>query len=351
VADEDARRRRRETSAVSVPRYSIVIPTYRRRDSLAECLASVCALDYPRDAIDVIVIDNGGTEHTRTAAEPFTERLCLRYLVNAVNRGYGFSVNRGIVESTGERILLLNDDARPFPNLLQECDRLLMADPLIGCVGCRALERGYENWGTAIGQIRKDGVVLCNFDVDCGSPIEVEHVYGFCYVFTREAVRRAGLNDLTLLAQPYSSGNRIETDHCLSIRNTGLKVVYNPKMVAVHLAKPRPDLSEVTLRWHLNAIRNTIYLYLKHYGPFGKGAAALRLTLIVNVGLLSALRRPTRANIGYFLTALRARASAYGHYAKYLMGPRFDSPDVFRTVLDADARTSTTVEATGSRSA
>src|SRR5689334_10329645 len=96
------------------PVYSIVIPTYRRGDSLAECLESVCALDYPKDRLEVVIIDNGGAENTRAAAEPFRNRLQIRYLVNPKNRGYGFSVNRGIVESAGDRILLLNDDARPF---------------------------------------------------------------------------------------------------------------------------------------------------------------------------------------------------------------------------------------------
>jgi hypothetical protein len=179
-------------------------------------------------------------------------------------------------------------------------------------------------------------VIVGNFDVDCGKPVEVEHVYGFCYVFTREAVRRAGLNDGTLLAQPYSSGNRIETDHCLSIRRAGLKVVYNPRMVARHLAKPRPDMSEVSLRWHQNAIRNTLYLYLKHFGLLGKRAAALRLTFVKHVGILSTIRHPSRANLAYFVMGLRARASAYAHYVKYLMGPRFDSPEAFRKRLEAD---------------
>ena len=310
---------------MTTPRYSVVIPTFRRGDQLAECLESVCALEYPKDAIEVVIIDNGGAENTRAAAEPFATRLAIRYLVNPKNRGYGFSVNRGIVESTGDRILLLNDDARPFPNLLAECDRLLATDPLIGCVGCRAIEQGYKNFGTDIGQIRDDGVIVANFDVDCRVPIEVEHIYGFCYVFTREAVNRAGLYDRTLLAQPYSSGNRIETDQCLSIRRAGLKVVYDPAMVALHLAKPRPDMSEVTLRWHLNEIRNTLYLFLKHYGPFGKKAAAIRLTFVKHVGILSAIRRPTRVNIAYFAMGLRARASAYGHYLKYLAGPRIDT--------------------------
>jgi GT2 family glycosyltransferase len=318
--------------------YSIVIPTFRRGDSLRECLESVCALDYPKDRLEVVVIDNGGAEHTRDAARPFVDRLRLRYLINAVNRGYGFSVNRGIVESVGDRILLLNDDARPAADVLRECDRLMDGDATIGCVGCRAIERGYQNWGSRVGYIAPGGNIVGNFDVDCGEPIEVEHVYGFCYVFTRESVRRAGVCDTTLLAKPYSSGNRIETDHCLSIRRSGLKVVYNPRMVAVHLAKPRPDMSEVSLRWKRNETRNTLYLLLKHYGLFGKGGAAWRITFARDFGLLSLLRHPTRTNVAYFFHGLGSRASAYAHYLQYLLRPTANTVDAVRAVLTADER-------------
>ena len=194
----------------------------------------------------MVIIDNGGAENTEAAAAPFMDRLTLRYLVNEQNRGYGFSVNRGIPRAAATVILLLNDDARPMADVLTKCDTLLASDRAIGCVGWRAIERGYARTGEGIGVISPRGEVVANFDVDCGAPIEVEHVYGFCYAFTREAVRRAGLMDRTLLAQPYSSGNRIETDHCLTIRERGLKVVYHPGLVAVHLAKPRPDMSEVS---------------------------------------------------------------------------------------------------------
>jgi GT2 family glycosyltransferase len=327
--------------------YSIAIPTYRRGESLAECLESVCALDYPKDAIEVVIIDNGGPENTRAAAEPFMERLRIRYLINPKNRGYGFSVNRGIVESTGDRILLLNDDARPMPDVLTKCEALLATDSSIGCVGFRAIEKGYQNFGTDVGRLLNNGVMVANFDVDCGKPIEVEHIYGFCYVFTREAVRRAGLNDTTLLAQPYSSGNCIETDHCLSIREAGLKVIYHPGLVATHLAKPRPDMSELSLRWHLNSIRNPLYVYLKHFGPFGKGGAALRWTFTKHLGFVSMLRKPNRPNIDYFTNSVRAKASAYWHWIKYLSGPRRLSPEAFRAVVAADERALTNVGVTG----
>jgi GT2 family glycosyltransferase len=334
------------------PTYAIVIPTYRRAESLAECLETVCALDYPKDAIEVVIIDNGGLEHTRAAADPFHDRLRIRYLVNAKNRGYGFSVNRGIVESTGDRVLLLNDDARLMPDLLRQCDALLATDPSIGCVGCRAIEQGYVHIGTEIGVLLTSGIVVGNFDIDCGTPIEVEHVYGFCYVFTREAVRRAGLNDMTLLAQPYSSGNCIETDHCLSIRRAGLKVMYHPGMVARHLAKPRPDMSEISLRWHMNAIRNPLYLYLKHFGPFGKRCAALRWTFSRHLGLWSMLRKPNRANVEYFTNGVRAKASAWGHWIKYLAKPNhgFDSEAAVRALLEADARELTNLTTAGAAS-
>jgi len=303
------------------PTFSIVIPTYRRGADLAECLESVCALDYPKDRIEVIIVDNGGAENTRASAAPFMDRLTIHYLVNEQNRGYGYSVNRGIAESTGDVILLLNDDARPLPDILKLCDALLASDPLIGCVGCRAIEKDFLGGGEGIGVIADGGELIGNFDVDCGTPREVEHVYGFCYFFTREAVRRAGLNDRILLAQPYSSGNRIETDHALMIRRKGLKVVYHPKMAAVHLAKPRPDMSELSLRWHRNMIRNTIYLYLKHFGMFGRGGAAFRLTFLVHVGLGSMLRKPTPANIKYFAHGVGSRTSAYWHWLKYLLTP------------------------------
>jgi len=319
------------------PRYSILIPTFRRGDSLAECLESVCALDYPLEHVEVVIVDNGGAaEHTRAAAEPFMQRLNIRYLINPVNRGFGFSFNRASVESKGDRLWLLTDDVRPRPDLLRECDELLARDPLIGYIGCRAIETGYIRSGEGIGCLAETGEVVGNFDIDCGEPIEVEHIYGFSSIFTRDAFNRAGVYDQTLLSKPYSSGDRTETDHCLTVRKRGLKVVYNPRMAAVHLAKPRPDMSEVSLRWKRNSIRNTLYLYLKHYGVFGKGGAALRLTFIVDVGILSMLRRPSVSNIAYFANGVRARASAYAHALLYLFSGSRDSVAAFRAVLDRE---------------
>jgi GT2 family glycosyltransferase len=302
------------------PDYSIIVPTYRRPDVLGQCLAHLAALDYPLDRVEVLVFDNGGEEHSAHVAERFRGRLPLSYVVNPPGHGMGYSLNRGLRACRGERIVELNDDALAPPHFLRACDEAFARDSRIGCVGFRALEDGYRDGGDGIGRIDDSGEVVGNFHREHDGPLEVEHVYGFCYAYTREALLRGGVHDEVLLARDYSSGNRIETDHCLTLRRLGFKVVYEPRIAVRHLARPRGDYDERSLRWKLNHTRNTLYLFLKHYGLLGKRGLALRFALLQDVGVLSALRRPTRANLAYFLTGLRGRLSAFGHYFRYLIG-------------------------------
>lgn len=300
------------------PAYSFVIPTYKRPDVLALCLEHLTRLDYDLGAIEVLVIDNAEAENTRSAAEPFRGRLALTYQVNEKNRGPGGSINRGLEESKGRRIVIMNDDALVPPSFLSDLDAAFDSDPSIGCVGVRVVEKDYYHSGEGVGRIDPSGEVIGNFDTDTGGRIEVEHVYGFCYAISRRAHEASGPADLVLLATLKASGDRLETDHCLSIRRAGFRVIFDPAIVVQHLAKPRLDVKERSPRWRHNHLRNTLYLFLKHFGLFGKRAVALRFTFTEDVGLISLLKRPSRENLVYFLRGLGSRISAYYHYGVYL---------------------------------
>ncbi|HTU91480.1 MAG TPA: glycosyltransferase [Gemmataceae bacterium] len=301
-----------------IPKYSFVIPTYRRPDTLELCLEHIAELDNDPSLLEVIVVDNGAENNSAFLAEKFRGRLNLTYRVNERNQGPGYSHARGVAESRGQRIVIMNDDALVPRDFLRACDSDLDADPCIGCLGFRALENAYCVDGNTIGRITPTGQVLGNFVLDCGKPIEVEHIYGFCYLITRATLEQSAKYDRILLTKHYASGDRLETDHCLSIRRRGFKVVYDPRIMVQHLAKPRLDYKERSLRWRLNHIRNTLYLFLKHYGVFGKRGVAVRYALTHDLGIRSAFRWPTYANWAYFLTGLRARVSAFGHYVLYL---------------------------------
>ncbi len=84
---------------------SVVIPTLTADEPLDACLASLAA-QQGCGQYEVIVVDNSGKGLARRVA---SDRV--RVLVNERNAGYGGGVNRGVMDSTGDWILALNDDA------------------------------------------------------------------------------------------------------------------------------------------------------------------------------------------------------------------------------------------------
>ena len=248
-------------------RYSFVIPTYKRPDVLEQCLESIASLSYPMEKIEVIVVDNGGDDHSRWISERFAQRMNIRHFVNERNLGPGGSLNKGLEVSQGDLVVISNDDVILPPEVLRRAD-MVFVDPSIGCLGFRAIENGYHDDGRGIGEIGLVGNVSGNFSRMTDEIVDVEHIYGFFYVVSRQALDATGLFDTVLLAKPYASGNRIETDQCLSIRQSGYRVVYDGTVGIIHQAKPRLDIAERSLKWRLNDIRNTAYLFLKHYGFF-----------------------------------------------------------------------------------
>lgn len=301
-------------------KYSLIIPTCKRPDVLSLCLEHVASLDYPLDRLEIRIYDNGAPLDSRAVAERFYQKMNLIYTLNEPGHGLGYSLRRGTAECRGKRILELNDDALVPADLLRGLDDVFNSDPRIGIVGVRAIEDRYAKSGAGIGQIDAATCeIIGNFNQPTDTIVDVDHVYGFCYAYTRALLERGGHHDRVLLSRDYSSGNRLETDHCLTAKRLGFRVVYDGRIGVCHLAKPRADMNERSPQWKLNHTRNTLYLFLKHYGLFRKRLLAARFTFLKDVGILSALRQPTRANWIYFLNGLRARISAFWHYILYLV--------------------------------
>jgi GT2 family glycosyltransferase len=94
------------TQVERTPPVSIVIATMRGGPDLEACLQSIEVQAYRE--LQVIVIDNGSTD-AELARIP--ERFaCARVLRNEENLGFVGANNQGIAASTGELVLLLNDD-------------------------------------------------------------------------------------------------------------------------------------------------------------------------------------------------------------------------------------------------
>src|SRR5258708_33673588 len=58
----------RRDPLTGTPFFSLVIPTFNRKDSLLGCLGRLAAQSYPHAAVEAVVVDDGATDGTRAAA-------------------------------------------------------------------------------------------------------------------------------------------------------------------------------------------------------------------------------------------------------------------------------------------
>jgi GT2 family glycosyltransferase len=110
---------------------SIVIPTWNQKELLAECLESIAK--YPSMlGTEILVIDDASTDHT---AEFIRKKFPkVRLIENKQNEGYAGAVNKGVDNSKGDSIFLLNNDTRFIGNTIDVLYEFLMKHKDAGAV-------------------------------------------------------------------------------------------------------------------------------------------------------------------------------------------------------------------------
>lgn len=90
------------------PTVSVVVLAYNRRDEVAVTLGKILAeLEYPRDRLEILLVDNASTDGTADMVrERFPEVWVIRNAVNVGVSGW----NVGLATSTGSWCLMLDDD-------------------------------------------------------------------------------------------------------------------------------------------------------------------------------------------------------------------------------------------------
>ncbi len=115
-----------------MPLVSVVIPSFNRAYCLARTLDSALAQTY--NEIEVLVVDDGSTDDTRTMIQTrYANDKRVRYLYQA-NRGVAAARNTGIGAATGAFVALLDSDDvwQPWKIELQMC--CMQKFPEIGMV-------------------------------------------------------------------------------------------------------------------------------------------------------------------------------------------------------------------------
>ena len=92
--------------------FSVIIPTFNRKASLAECLRSLGRQSFPPDRFEVLVVDDGSSDGTAETVERTAAGLGfhVEYLRQS-QQGPGAARNLGAKNARGGILAFTEDDA------------------------------------------------------------------------------------------------------------------------------------------------------------------------------------------------------------------------------------------------
>lgn len=96
---------------VSIPKISIITPSFNHAKYLEDTINSVLSQNYPN--LEYIVIDGGSTDGSLDIIKKYADRLT--YWISEPDKGHGDALNKGFKRATGEIMSWLNSDDLYFP--------------------------------------------------------------------------------------------------------------------------------------------------------------------------------------------------------------------------------------------
>lgn len=210
---------------------SVVIPNWNGKRFLAGCLDSLRQQTY--DRLEVIIVDNGSKDGSvEFLKEHYRE---ARLITFPINTGFSVAVNRGIVESRGEFVALLNNDTIVDSRWAAELVNAMRQHPEIGSAGCKML--AYDDRGILDGAgdgYRRGGLPgrIGHRERDTGRFDVPRYILGACG--GAAIYRRQIFDEIGLLDEDYFAYLE-DVDFGLRAQSAGYKCFYVPAAIVYHL--------------------------------------------------------------------------------------------------------------------
>lgn len=206
-----------------VLQFTVIVPTYRRPARLSACLASLEALEYPRDRLEIVVaVDEREGPSLTTEHEALARRMPLKFL-RLDHGGPAAARNAAAHVARGQFLAFTDDDCAPSPDWLLRLEEPLSDGARV--VGGRTVNALADNLFSEASQTL------------------VEHVYRYCNADPRDsrffasnnlAVETALFRQLDGFDESFGLAGGEDRDLCDRLLAAGVRLVYQPQAVVRH---------------------------------------------------------------------------------------------------------------------
>lgn len=201
---------------------SVVVLHYGEIGLTVRCLRSIAQIQLTsRYKIETVLVCNGTDIHDVNKILGYcTVDQTFKLVVRQVNDGFSAGMNDGIRNSTGEIVVLLNNDTQVHEGSISRLVDHLLSKKSLGAVGPLTNETGNDaklyvdtskyNWKEKVS-------LFCS--VHWGSRVKVQNLSFFCV-----AIRRDVIDEVGLLDEEFGIGMFEDDDYCRRLIQHGYEL-------------------------------------------------------------------------------------------------------------------------------
>jgi len=234
---------------------SIIILNFNTKKLLKDCLRSIVKSDVGNYKIEIIIVDNASTDGSAKMAESLIstnlfKRKNIKFSLTCNKKNLGFAVgnNKGIRETRGRYVLLLNSDTRVYKETFAKMIRFMDESPNWAAATCKvtlpnrqldwACHRGFPNPWNAFCYFSGLEKLFPKFRLTGGyhqkwknlkKTHQVDVISGAFFFIRKKVIEKVGLLDEDF----FMYGEDI--DWCFRIKEKDFRIAFAPITKITHV--------------------------------------------------------------------------------------------------------------------
>jgi len=242
---------------MKLPKVSIVVTSFNRKNLIKKTLNSILDLDYPNK--EILIIDSGSKDGT---IEMLKKEYPQIRLLTIQEDSLVSAHNLGIKETDGKYFLRVDDDLELDKKFVKELVKLMEEDKNIAVSGGKIYYFKTNTLWCVGGKINYRTGEITTLGMGEEDKGQYDYMREVDYIGSLMFTRREVFNKIGIIDMAFSPLYFEDIEFCVRARKFGYKIIYTPSAIAYHnLVKRKRSLRRV---WLINY--HKLKFLMKYFG-------------------------------------------------------------------------------------